>query len=215
MSDVTHTTWSDFSNTAMTGFTSYTPGKGDITNLGLLQNRAVLARDGTGTQSASVSDSSEETFLSTPSLANAVAAYGGATLSYLQLPAMSKSFPGYEDAPTWTVMTDDPDEKVGRTYVGKPEKVSTIEYTLPANLDLKEILDSHCAAGSLWTLMQCYDDTKESKIYYIIIPHCKILGVAGNNGENNSAAEITLKFQPEGGIYVPAYLSTLRVTSST
>ena len=208
----TNVAWGAFSNTALDSF-DYTPGKGDVTNLGLLQSRAILARDGTGEQTVSVGDSAESTFINTPTIANMTAAYGLAGLGYLQLPAMSKSFPGFDDAPTWTLMTDDPDEKVGRTYVGKPEKVTVQEYTLPANLKLKGILDDHCAAGSLWTLVQCYDDTKESSLYYIVLPHCKIIGVGGNTGENNSGAEITVRFQQEGGIYVPVYLDQLRSTT--
>ena len=208
----TNTAWSAFSNTALDSF-DYTPGKKDITNLGLLTSRAVLASDPTDSTYAGVTATNEAAFYASPSATTMTTAYGAATLKYLQLPAKSKTLPGFDDSPTWTEMTDDPDEKVGRTYTGKPEKITTLEYALPANLDLKAILDKYFLAGAIWTVVQCYDDPKESSLYYSILPHCRILGVGGNSGENNSAGEFTVRFQSEGGIYVPVYVTQARTTA--
>lgn len=208
----TNTAWSSFSNTAIDSF-DYTPGEGDITNLGLLTSRAILASDPTSSTYAGVVKANETAFLASPSATTMATAYGAATLKYLQLPAKSKPLPGYDDSPTWTEMTDDPDEKVGRTYTGKPEKITTLEYALPANIALKTILDKYYLAGAIWTLVQCYDDPKETDIFYTVFPHCRILGVGGNNGENNAAGEFTVRFQAEGGIYVPCYVTQARVTT--
>lgn len=209
----TNTAWSAFSNTALDSF-DYTPGAGDITNLGLLTSRAVLASDPTDSTYAGVVATAETAFLTSPDAGKMTTAYGAALLKYLQLPAKSKPLPGFDDSPTWTEMTDDPDEKVGRTYTGKPEKITTLEYALPGNIALKTILDKYYLAGAIWTLVQCYDDPKEASLYYTVFPHCRILGVGGNNGENNSAGEFTVRFQPEGGIYVPCYVTQARTAST-
>lgn len=224
MATTTYTAWGGFASA--TTMNTYTPGQNDVTNLGLLYNRLVLTADASGTEKIGTGQSAtdygvkigvdaEKTLLNSPTYEGMVDLYGVTGVKYLELPTKSKSFPGFDDSPTWTEMTDSPAEKVGRTYSGKPERITTYEFGLPANLEIKKILEKHYVAGSLWTLIQCYDDAKESDLFYIVSQRCRILGVGGSNGENNSAGALSVKFQAEGGLFVPFYITQARTVTSS
>jgi hypothetical protein len=206
----TNIAWGGFTGTAVGSFL-YSPGSNEITNLGLLTTRAILTYDATDSSApVKVTATAEKTFVTTPTVAAMKTTYGKA--SYVLLPAISKSFPGFEDAPDWTVITDDANELVGRSYAGKPERISPMSFAVPVVLDLQEILCKHFEYGSSFTLIQCYDDPNEDSLYYVITPRCRLRGVGGADGDNNSGAQSTIQFQPMGGIYVPVYLTEARTT---
>lgn len=201
---------------------NFTPGQGEVTNLGLLFTRLFLTYDAVPTTNQGgvttipgeiISAEDEAGFVQAPSYSAMSTLYNKAAMKYLKLPTMSKSMPGFDDSPTWTEMTDSVDEVVGRTYNGKPEKITTLEYACPASVKLQTLLTKHYVRGSVWTVIQCYDDPIDSNLYYIVTPRCKLIGVGGNNGENNSNGQLTVKLQPLGGVYVPVYITQARVVS--
>lgn len=195
---------------------SYTPGVKEFTNLGLLATRAYLTHDAVSNPGVTyVTPTAEQNFIKTAKAQLAAAlksTYQSAP--YIHLPTMSKQLPGMDDAPTWTLMTDDPQEFIGRSYAGKPEKLSTLEFTCPAGMDLQNLFMEHATHGSSWTLIQCYDDANEESLYYIVTPRCRLLGAGTSSGENNSGGELSVKFQPMGGVYRPVYVTIPRTVQS-
>lgn len=186
----------------------YEPGVAEFTNLGLLYTRAYLTLDGsTGIQHAKASLEKSWWVDNTPSI-DTLRNYR--EVPFIMLPCMNKMVPGIEDSPTWTLMTDSPYEFIGRTYSGKPERLSTLEFTCPAQIDLQQELTKHCEYRSMFTLIQCYDDPNQENIYYIVTPRCQAQGAGTSSSENNSGGELSVKFQPIGGMFVPVYLSQAR-----
>lgn len=211
-----HVAWGDVGGSPLANF-NYKPGVKEFTNLGLLATRAYLTHDAVN-KVTYVTPSQEQGLIETPTLAKLKSIYdqevtvGNETTKpqYIHLPTMQKQLPGMDDAPTWTLMTDDPQEFIGRSYAGKPEKLSTLEFTCPAAMELQDLFMKHATHGSSWTLIQCYDDANEENIFYIVTPRCRLLGTGTSSAENNSGGELSVKFQPMGGIYRPVYISTPR-----
>lgn len=187
---------------------AYEPGFKEVTNLGLLFTRAFLAYDGI-TQSQYISPTNEKnTLYSNPSINSLSTLYNNK--SYYDLPCIEKQFPGVVDSPTWTLQTDSSLEQVGRSYAGKPESLSTLEFTCPVIIPLQEALISHAAKNSVFTIIQCYDDPNQDDIYYIVTPRCTLLGINTTPAVNNSGARMKVRFKPMGGIFIPVYLNESR-----
>ena len=204
------------SGPATNAMLDYTPGVEEFTNLGLLYTRAYLTGDGTGAKVGNsplprlTAQQEKALWVDQAPAVSALSSY--APLRYVWLPCMSKQLPGVDDSPTWTLMTDSPKEVIGRTYTGKPEKLTTLEFTCPAEITLQNLLTKHAEYRSVWTLIQCYDDPNQDDLFYIVTPRCQVLGVGTSSGENNSGGELNVKFQPMGGMFAPVYLSQSRGT---
>lgn len=131
------------------------------------------------------------------------AATSGAPASegdYFEFDCKSKGIPAIADAPTWTDVTDRPDELTGFAYAGKSEQLEVIELVTrtPVMIVYDELVQ-HQAAGDLFTLLFTYDDPHETKIYTITVPNVQIIGVTPEAGENNAGSQTTIKLLPEGG----------------
>ncbi|MDO4587882.1 MAG: hypothetical protein Q4C95_11395 [Planctomycetia bacterium] len=112
-----------------------------------------------------------------------------------------KNFPAMTENPTWTVVTDNPLELTGRTYVGKSEGLEPIELTTETILPVVYgDLTKHRIAGDIFTLLFTMDDPKEATLHTLSIPDCQLTGVTTEGGETNSGPESVIKFQPEGGL---------------
>lgn len=192
-----------------------TASGGKIENIGLLRVRAYLTYDGTAVSpSWKVDESSIKTTFRSTTTESTVSTFYSAC-DYIDLECTSKSLPKFEDAPTWSFTSDDPDEKVGTTRVGKPEKISTLEFGMPTSLIRDSLFLPHQAAGSVWTIVYTYNDAvNEDYVYQIVVPKCQMLGFGGDGGENNSASNSTLKFQARGGDYEPIYVTPFARGSS-
>ncbi len=119
---------------------------------------------------------------------------------YYEFPCTTRNLPNLADNPTWSVLTDDPNDLCGRKYTGKSEGFDAIELQMPAVLDVHRELEMHRISGDVFTLSYTYDDPLETKTHTMSLPKCKLIGVSISGGEVNAASTMTVKIQPMGGI---------------
>lgn len=112
----------------------------------------------------------------------------------------AKTLPSFKDAPTWTISTDNTDEKTGRTITGKPTGLNPIELTIETNATL--------VYGTLMTAMNEGTQSDATFTYTprtgasitITVPKCSLIGLVTAGGTNNLAATTIVRLQPEGGM---------------
>lgn len=119
---------------------------------------------------------------------------------YYEFNCKSKGMPAPSDAPTWTDVTDNPNEPTGYAYAGKSEQINAIELVTrtPIPLVYDDLL-AHKLAGDVFSFELTYDDPHESTIYKISIANCQVIDVSPAGGENNAGSETTIRILPEGG----------------
>lgn len=135
---------------------------------------------------------------------------------YYEFPCKSKGLPSFADAPTWTDVTDDPNELTGFAYAGKPEQIDPIEIvTRTPLMAVYDKLLQHYAAGDLFTLLLTYSDPHETYDYTVTLLNCQICGLNIEAGENNAGSQTTIKLLAEGGISanIPAVAEVTRPQS--
>ncbi len=115
---------------------------------------------------------------------------------FYTFPCSAKGFFSLKDAPTWSVVTDDPAQLTGKTYVGKTEGAEPIEVSTETVFDMNHEFAKHQVAGDIFTLIFTYDDPLETKIYTITIDDCQVLGVSTETSDINGGSTTTFKFQP-------------------
>lgn len=117
---------------------------------------------------------------------------------------ISKTPPKIKDAPTWNILTDDPDVPTGVTYKGKSEGYDTFSVTIPTDFDLV-----YNAIQDMILADEVYDIAFE---YYpggyaagatpttkVVMPSCYVLGCNVEGGENNGNSTTEVTFQARGG----------------
>ncbi|MDR1269650.1 MAG: hypothetical protein LBK82_09000 [Planctomycetaceae bacterium] len=122
-----------------------------------------------------------------------------ATTDPIELNCTSKSLPGFEDAPTWQILTDNPEQQVAETIKGKLGGMTALEFT--ENYDpVRQVFLSRYLRAKL-TVEIVYDDPYLDFIAAITIPNCELLNPGGgtSGGETNSAGTMVIKVQPRGG----------------
>lgn len=119
---------------------------------------------------------------------------------YYEFDCTSKTLPSPADSPTWTEVTDNPNEPTGYAYVGKSEQLENIELVAPTYLKLvyDELLE-HKMAGDVFTVVFTYDDPLETSVVTVSVASCQIIGVKTDGGENNAKPTTTITLLPEGG----------------
>lgn len=119
---------------------------------------------------------------------------------YYEFNCKSKGLPAFADAPTWTDVTDNPNEPTGYAYGGKPEQINTYELVTrtPLPVVYGDLL-AHQTAGDVFSLVLTYDDPHETNVYTVTVPKCQIVGIAPEAGENNGGSQTTIKLLAEGG----------------
>ena len=144
------------------------------------------------------------------------AATSGATANvgdFYEFNCKQKGLPSPSDAPTWTDVTDNPNEPTGFAYAGKSEQINAIELVTrtPIQLVYDELL-KHKFAGDVFTFELKYDDPHETLVYTITLANCQLVDVSPAGGENNAGSETTLRILPEGGTAenMPIVASTAR-----
>ena len=120
---------------------------------------------------------------------------------YYEFNCKSKGLPAFADAPTWTDVTDNPNELTGYAYAGKSEQIEQIELVTrtPIPLVYGDLL-AHQAYGDLFDFELAYDDPHEDSKYTITISNVQIIGVTPEGGENNAGSQTTIKLLAEGGL---------------
>lgn len=188
--------------------------RGEFLNIGLLTARAYITSS--RTLNTSTGEWTYDTYMPiNDSSFDREEDYQSAGSNYIQMICTNKSAPGFDDAPTWSTVTDDPTEKIGRTQVGKPEKLTTLEFQAPSSANVDAMMEQHLTNGSIFALIYTYDDPNEDYIYKIIVKKCKISGTGGGGGDNNSASSSTYKFEPYGGTFEPVRYKQSRAASPT
>lgn len=136
---------------------------------------------------------------------------------YWAVNARSKGAPSFSESPTFTDVTDNPEELTGITHVGKPEGIDPIEVVTRYNADVAAELQEHQAAGDMFEVKETYDDPAEEKIYTITTPNCYITACTKDVGDNGSESSMTTKFQPRGGKRddMPTYDAQERTQTTT
>lgn len=119
---------------------------------------------------------------------------------YYEFNCKSKNLPAPSDAPTWSDVTDNPEEPTGFAYAGKSDQINAIELVTrtPIPLVYDDLL-AHKTAGDVFTLTFVYDDPHETSVYTMSIANCQIIDVSPAAGENNAGSETTIRILPEGG----------------
>ena len=116
-----------------------------------------------------------------------------------EIDCIVKSSPSLSDAPVIGVVTDSPDQPVGRRRPGKSEGFETIELQTEHSIRMKREFMAHQAAGDVFSYHYEYDDPIEPEITEEDIPSVRVLGCGVSNGETNAASQMSIKLQPEGG----------------
>ena len=119
---------------------------------------------------------------------------------YYEFPCTVRNLPNLADNPTWSVLTDDPNDLCGRKYTGKSEGFDAIEFQMPAVFGIHQELELHRISGDVFTLSYTYDNPTETKIHTLSLPKCQIIGIQISGGEVNAASTMTVKIQPMGGV---------------
>ena len=111
----------------------------------------------------------------------------------------AKELPSLKDAPSWSVSTDNTDEKTGRVYTGKPAGLDVIELTIETNATLVygSLLNA-MNTGTQATALFTYTPRTGSGVS-VAVPKCTIVGLVCKGGKNNSAPSTVVRLQPEGG----------------
>lgn len=119
---------------------------------------------------------------------------------YYEFNCKSKQIPKTSQAPTWTDVTDNPNEPTGYAYAGKPEQLEAIELITrtPLQLTYDELME-HMKGGDVFTLSYVYDDPHESSVYTITLTNCQIIDIGPEAGDNNGGSQTTIRILPEGG----------------
>ena len=119
---------------------------------------------------------------------------------YYEFNCKSKGLPAFADAPTWTDVTDNPNELTGYAYAGKSEQIEQIELVTrtPIPLVYGDLL-AHQAHGDLFKFELTYDDPHETSKYTVTVNEVQIIGVTPEGGENNAGSQTTIKLLAEGG----------------
>lgn len=211
-----HTRWSDLTPAQNAGsdIVAYSPGQ-EVTNLGLLFTRVYPTYDGTDDNNpVKVSVSAEQTALGgtvKPTASTLGTLYG--TKDFYTLPCIEKTVPGFDNPAIWTLMTDNPDEFVGRSYSGKAESVSTLKFVIPTVFDLISDFTEHLAHNSIFTVLMCYDDGNLDNLYYIVVPRCSLAGLGSSPQKNNSGGLYRVEFKPMGGQFIPKFIRQPRTSN--
>jgi hypothetical protein len=165
-----------------------------IGNLGLLRARFCETYDGGG----------NGTFVNDKNY-TAYSDYSGLTARTFD--CTGKTLPGLTDAEIWSIQTDNPDETIGRAYVGKPPKPSAFEITVPSDAagGAESFFESAAGLGKMFAVIFEYNDPTQPKIYYIIVKQCRVAGYTTRGNENSGPSYITVKLQPFGGDFSPVY----------
>ncbi len=138
------------------------------------------------------------------------AAYAG--LDSKTFDCTGKTLPGVADAEIWSIQTDNPNETIGRAYVGKPPKPSAFEITVPSDAagEAESFFESAAGLGKMYAVIFEYDDPTQPKGFYIIVKQCRIAGYTTRGGTNDGASLVTVRLQPFGGSFSVVYDETAR-----
>jgi len=110
----------------------------------------------------------------------------------------NKTLPGLAEGENWTRSTDDPDQEIAETIVGKFGGVSPLSYEVPYDPVLLAKLVSY--AKNQFTVRTIYDDEQLPYIYKIYVYGCFLVTPGSTSGTaNNSAPPMTVTLQPRGG----------------
>ena len=123
-----------------------------------------------------------------------------------------KTLPGVTDAEIWSIQTDNPNETIGRAYVGKPPKPAAFEITVPSDAAGKaeSFFEAAAGLGKMYAVVFEYDDPTLPKIFHIIVKQCRVAGYATRGGTNDGASLVTVRLQPFGGNFAVVYDETDR-----
>lgn len=112
----------------------------------------------------------------------------------------SKTLPALKDASTWTVVTDNAEEKTGKTYKGKCEGYDAFEVVTPTDIttDYGSLQDA-ALNNETYTVTFTYDEGGSFTPKTITVPNCYILSVKPSGGDNNGNSTTTIQIQPRGG----------------
>ena len=110
----------------------------------------------------------------------------------------NKTLPGIAEGEEWAFNTDDEEQEIAETIVGKPGGISPLSFEVPYDPILLEKLVAHTSTN--FTVEIIYDDTSKKFIYAISVFDC-FLKTPGSTGgtANNAAPTMTVTLQPRGG----------------
>jgi hypothetical protein len=110
----------------------------------------------------------------------------------------NKTLPGLSEAEEWSFSTDDPEQEIAETIVGKFGGISALNYEVPYDPSLMETLVGH--ANTNFTVEIVYNDTRYSKIAVIEVFDCFLKTPGSTSGAaNNTAPTKNIILQPRGG----------------
>ena len=110
----------------------------------------------------------------------------------------NKTLPGLADAENWTINSDDKNQEVGETVVGKFGGISVLSFEVLYDPILLAKLVAH--AKTKFTVRIVYDDSEYDDIYRIDVFNCRLVSPGSTSaGANNSAPSMTVTLQPRGG----------------
>jgi hypothetical protein len=136
----------------------------------------------------------------------------GTPTTPIELNCISKSLPGFEDAPTWQILTDNPEQEVAETIKGKLTGMTALEFTETYDPVRVVFLSKYLRAKL--TLEIIYDDPALNFIAALTVPNCELINPGGgvSSSEVNSASTMVIKVQPRGGGKIEELLQ-MEVTS--
>lgn len=117
----------------------------------------------------------------------------------IQLKCTSKSLPSLPEAQKWSVVTDDPEEDVGITEVGKTESMSTLEYEILYSFAMLFTLNEHMSNGTKFNLVHTHENKALSMREVITVKDCFLMSASNSSSDNAGTANLTVTFQPRGG----------------
>ena len=121
-----------------------------------------------------------------------------ATEDPIPLKTTNKSLPGFDDAPIWEIVTDDPAQEVAEKVKGKFAGMKMLEFTEVFDPVRSVLISKH--HNSTLEVVMIYDDPKLPFIAAITVPDCELVNPSDSSGgETNSKGDMVIKVQPIGG----------------
>lgn len=132
----------------------------------------------------------------------------------IPLKCTSKSLPAIPESQTWSVVTDDPDEDVGVTEVGKTESMSQLEYEVIYSFALFSELADHKAKGTKFNIIHTHDHPTYDSVEVATVRDCFLVSATNSSSENAGTGNMTVVFQPRGGGKITDHITVTQTARS-
>jgi len=154
----------------------------------------------------------KDTIVTNMGKVTATAKPSGAGGTPIELFCTSQSLPGFQDAPTWTYVDNNPNQEVALTEAGKSQGMNSLDFRVAYSPSMLATMVAYQAQGKKFEIEFVYDHEAYNEKITIVVHDCFLLNPGSSETtEINGVAYMDVKFQPRGG----GKLAEVMTTTST